>query len=1130
MHNSSRRSALLGLLLSLASAAFAAAPATSPTTVPQTTRLLRFPASNGSALVFSYAGQLFTVPVAGGTARRLTNTPGYAIFPRFSADGTQLAFTAQYDGNTEVYVMPAAGGEPRRLTVSATLGRDDLADRMGPNNIVMAWRHTAPEIAFRSRATSFNPFLGQLLTVGLDGDVPTQLPVPSGGFMTYSPDDTKIAYNRVFREFRTWKHYQGGMADDVWIYDLKTGALENLTQNPAQDIFPMWANNGRVYFVSERTDRANLFCIDLATRETRQLTQFTDFDVKFPSLAPDAVVFENAGQIWRFDLATEKAAPVPIVVREDAASARPAFMKVADHIESVNPAPDGARVTVVARGDVFTVPAQYGPTRNLSRTPGVHERGATWSPDGRWIAYLSDASGEFELYVRPQDGNGAATQLTTGATSYAFRPLWSPDSQKLLWADRSQTLRFVDLATHQVTEVAHNPDTPIFSYTWAPDSAWIAWVCENNETPSHLELYSLAGGTNRPVTDTWYSANSPQFSADGKWLLFASARDFNPIYSDTEWNHAYKDMERVYLLALARDTPSPFAPRSDEVATLAEPAPSGPGAEQDKPDDPSRKPAETKAAKQAPVTVKVDFDGITRRVVGLPIVPSNYNSLYLVGDGVYYRRQPGGPVSGGHGGEGFGGSSGREPMIVRYDLKKQKETVLGPGDDFDLTADNKKMLLKRDDAYYLVDLPTDKLDPKPEQKLNFGGLEAWVDHRAEWAQIFDESWRQMRDFFYDPGMHGTDWAGQRAKYGALVPAVATRNDLTYLIGEMIGELRIGHAYVGGGDRDNAPRIKTGLLGARVSRDPASRAYHIDHILPGANWNRDSRSPLTELGVDIKVGDYILAVDGRPVAAMNNLFSALIGMVGHQVVLRVNATPTDEGARDVTIVPIADEGPLYYEEWVQGNIDHVAARTGGRVGYLHIPDMGPEGLNAFVRRFYPQLDKDALIVDVRGNGGGNVSPQIMERLNREIVMINLRRNGTPRGNPGDQVFGPKVTLMNEYSASDGDLFPYRVKTLGLGKLVGKRSWGGVVGIWGSLPFIDGGELRKPESGPYAKDGSKWVIEGHGVDPDIVVDNDPRREFLGEDQQLDRAIAEVMAELAARGDAPRIAPPPPYPVKH
>ena len=1079
-----------------------------------TTRLLRFPATNDQAITFSYGGQLYTVAADGGTARRLTDAPGYAIFPRYSSDGAQLAFTAQYDGNTEVYVMPASGGNPKRLTTSATLDRDDLADRMGPNNIVFGWRHTAAEVVFRSRWHSFNPFIGQLYTVGLEGDVPTQLPVPRGGFVSYSPDDTKIAYNRVFREFRTWKQYRGGMADDIWIFDLKSGALENITDNPAQDLFPMWASNGKIYFVSERTPRANLFSYDLATKQTKQLTQFTDFDVKFPSLGGKTIVFEQAGQIWKFDLATEKSSAVPITIREDFAATRPALTNVAKSLASVSPSPDGQRVTVVARGDVFTVPAKEGPTRNLTQTQGVHERSARWSPDGKWIAYLSDATGEFELYVRPQDGKGAAIQLTSNNDTYPFALDWSPDSKKILWADRKQRLRFIDVATKAITTVAENPDAPIQQYSWAPDSQWVTYVKQERGTLAKIMLYGLAAQQTLAVTDGSYDSSRPNFSDDGKWLLFASSRDYRPIYSDTEWNHAYLDMERIYLVALAKDTASPFAPKSDEVAIAKD--------EEKKPTDEKSDAPKSTPKKPAAIVVKVDTDGLSGRVLGLPIAPSNYSSITMIGEKIYYRRAPGGPSGGGGGGEGFGGGAATKPVVALYDLKTKKETELGNFEGFEITANGKKMLIRSGRDFSLIDLPSAKVELKPDAKLDFSGLEVRLDRNAEWTQIFNESWRQMRDFFYAPNMHGVDWPAQRTKYAALLPSVSTRNDLTYLIGEMISELHIGHAYVGGGDRIEAPRIKTGLLGAEISRDAASRAYRINKILPGENWQTKTRSPLTELGVNVRAGEYILAVNGQSVRDLANLYTALIGTVGKQVVLRVNAQPTDEGARDVTVIPIADEAPLYYEQFVAQNMAYVAQKTGGKIGYLHIPDMGPEGLNEFVRRFYPQLNKQGLIIDVRGNGGGNVSPMIIERLQRELTMINIRRNGTPSTNPAQMLLGPQVTLLNEYSASDGDLFPYRFREKGLGKLIGKRSWGGVVGISGSLPFTDGGDLRKPEFAPYAKDGKSWIIEGRGVDPDIVVDNDPAREFRGEDQQLDKGIEVILEELKTKG---RTLPPPP-----
>jgi tricorn protease len=1102
---------MLKLILPLAGLALFTSPLLSQTApAPEETRLLRFPTTNGRQVVFSYADQLYTASIDGGVARRLTNGPGYAVFPRFSPDGSQLAFTAQYDGNTEVYMMPGDGGTPKRLTYTATLGRDDLGDRMGPNNIVMSWKNTTPEVLFRSRMRSFNDFNGQLYSVATDGDLPKELPVPRGGFMSYSPDDTKMAYNRVFREFRTWKDYRGGMADEIWIYDFKTGAIENITNNPAQDIIPMWAPNNRIYFLSDRladgAKRLNLYSYDLATKATVQHTHFKDFDIKFPSLGGGVIVFEEAGYIWAFDIKSGAAKRLPIVVRDDFVTARPALMNVSKFVEDMNPSPDGKRVVVNARGDTFTVPAKDGSTRDLSRKVGVHERDAVWSPDGKWIAYDSDVTGENELYVRPQDGTGDPVQLTKGADTYYYNPIWSPDSKKLLWGDRLQRLRFVTVETKEVTLVDTATAFEIRQYAWSPDSKWITWSRLEDQSLPKVWLFSVDGGKKIAVTDGWYEAGFPAFSDDGKFLLLSSGRDFKPTVSDIELDHVYRNLERVYLVALAKDTDSPFKPKSDEVEIVT-PSPTP------KPDD---KAADAKDAKKdaAPkaVVVKVDEDGLKDRLIGLPITAANYENIHSVGDKVYYIRDDG---------DGLGGP-GTQTLLV-YNLKDQKETELGNFKDYDITADGKKMLVADEKDYAIVDLPSAKIDMK--DKLSLAGLEMMVDKHAEWAQIYDESWRQMRDFFFSPTMNGVDWPAMKAKYEALVPYAQTRYDLTYLVGELIGEIHSGHTYVGGGDAPKAPRVPMGLLGAELSRDPQSRAYRIDKIIHGENWAEDERSPLTEIGVNVSEGDYILAVDGKPVRDMANIYSALVGKAGKQVVLRVNSKPVDEGARNVTVVPTGNEAPLYYYAWVKHNTDYVSEKTGGKVGYIHIPDMGFEGLSEFAKHFYPQLRKQALIIDDRGNGGGFVSPMVIERLSRELVMIGKARNSTPTTNPNDMVLGPKVVLIDEFSASDGDIFPYRFKAGGLGKLIGKRTWGGVVGIRGTLPFVDGGFLNKPEFASYARDGKDWPVEGHGVDPDIVVDNDPAKEFSGVDQQLDRAIDEIVLEMKANGKT--VPPPPPFP---
>jgi tricorn protease len=1111
---------------------FTVVPLASAQNLPNTTRLLRFPTTNGRQIVFCYAGELYTVAKEGGIARRITSGPGYTSFPRFSPDGTQLAFTSQYDGNTEVYVMPAEGGAPKRLTTSATLGRDDISDRMGPNNLVMAWKNTKPLVVFRSRMKSFNDFIGQLFAVGLDAELPQQLPVPRGGFVSFSPDDSKMAFNRVFREFRTWKHYRGGMADDIWIYDFKNGTTENLTNNPAQDICPMWGPDNRIYFTSDRDGRMNLFATDLTTKETKQLTTFKDFDIKFPSIGKDSIVFEEAGYIWRYDLGSGQAAPIPIEVKEDFASGRAAFVDASKHIESVNLAPDGERAIVVARGDLFSVPMKEGTARDLSKSSNAHERDAIWSPDGKWIAYNSDVTGENELYVRAQDGKGQPQQVTSGADTYYYKPVWSPDSKKLLWADRLQRLRYVDVTSKTVTQVDQDKFGEIQSYDWSPDSQWIAWARpEENDMP-RVYIYSVTNKKQTPVTDEWYGSTNVAFSDDGKYLLLASGRDFKPTFADDEFENVYVDMQRIYLVTLAKDTEPPLGPRSDEVGKAEEKR-----AKQKEKEGEEKKPEEKKSPSptpktsptstpelkpKKPIVVKVDLDGIHDRISGVEIVPGNYSDIRLVDDRIFYLRRTVADQEGEDEAEQDGPD--RKAHLCFYSIEDRKETVLGDVNAYQISADGKRMLVKIKKDYAIIDLPKDKLETK-DHELKLAGLDMPLDKHAEWNQIYFECWRQMRDFFYAPNMNGIDWKAMRDKYAAILPFVNHRNDLTYLLGELIGELNNGHTYVGGGERPETPRIKLGLLGAELSRDPATKAYRIERILPGENWDKHTRSPLTAQGVNVKVGDYILAINNTPVSGLANLYDGLIGTADKQVILRVNSKPSDDGARDVTVVPTADESPLYYVAWVQKNIDYVSKKTNGEVGYLHIPDMGRPGLNEFTKLYFPQIRKKALIVDVRGNGGGFVSPLVIERLRRALVMVGIARNGVPQTDPPQTFLGPMVTLIDEFSASDGDIFPYRFKTLGLGKLIGKRTWGGVIGIRDSLPLVDGGQFFKPEFAPYSKEGKGWIIESHGVDPDIVVDNDPAKEFRGEDQQLDRAIQEIQEELKTkRYDLP---PVPPYP---
>ncbi|GGC30513.1 tricorn protease [Parapedobacter defluvii] len=1045
-------------------------------------RLLRFPTVHGDQVAFTYAGDLYIVPASGGVARRITSHLGHELFPRFSHDGKYIAFTGQYDGNTEVFIIPATGGIPKRITYTPTLSRDDLADRMGPNNIVMGWTPDDQHVIYRGRGTSFNPFKGKLYLAPLNGDLSLELPFSVASWASYNADGSKLAMNRVFREFRTWKYYRGGMADDIWLVDPKSGDTENVTNHPAQDVFPMYYQD-KIYFVSDRDRTANLFVYDTQSKQTQKVTNFTEYDVKFPSLGDHAIVFENGGYIYHHDLISGQTQKLRIIIAEDFASGRNRQVDASTFVYSADISPDGKRAVFGARGDVFTVPAKTGVTRNLTQSSGAHDRNVGWSPDGQWISYISDRTGEDELYIQKQDGTEPALQLTKGGGAYKFNPVWSPDSKKLLYGDRNQDLYVVEIPSGAKQLVTHCDDGTITSYTFGPDSKWIAYSLPGKAREfTVINLYHLDTKRIIQVTDTWYNSSQPEFSPDGKLLYFVSERDFNPTYGSTEWNHVYNNMSRPYLVRLNTATKSPFAEESDEVTTSSV----YPEEERTQKDD-------SKKETQNEITITVDEEGLADRIESLPVSPGSYFGLVATTDGLYYT----------------GGSQGNRSFKF-FSLADKKETEIGNFSGYATSPDRKKILIRSDGDFFIEDLGKSKISA-PSNKVNMVGMKVTVDLKAEWKQIYDESWRQMRDYFYDPDMHGVDWKAMHDKYAPLLPYVNHRDDLTYLIGELIGELNVGHAYVNSGDRPSPERIPMGLLGAIFSRDP-SGYYRIDSILSGQSWNTTLASPLRAPGVAAKRGEYITAINGTSMKDVENLYQTLIGKAGQLVEIEINGSPTAKGARKVLVKPIADESALYYHEWVQQNIAKVTAASNGRIGYIHIPDMGPDGLNQFARYFYPQLDKEALIIDDRGNGGGNVSPMIIERLIRKPGLGTMRRNNKTASIKPDAHVGPKVCLIDQYSASDGDLFPWQFRYYGIGPLIGQRTWGGVVGISGTLPFIDGGDMRKPEFAHFAADGSSFIIEGEGVHPDIEVTNDPYDEYQQNDAQLARGVAVLLEKLA------------------
>jgi tricorn protease len=1033
-------------------------------------RFLRFPATDGHQIVFTYAGDLYRVPLEGGDASRLTSHIGFEMFAHLSPDGRTIAFTGQYDGNTEVYTMPVEGGEPVRLTFSETNSRDDVGDRMGPNNIVIGWTPDGKSVLYRNRVGT--GFSGKLWLAPVDGGLPTEIPLPEGGFSSWSPDGKLLAYNRTMREFRTWKYYEGGMADDVWIWDPKAKSVTNITENRAQDIFPMWVGDV-IYFASDRDRTMNLFAYDIRTRATSKVTDFSEYDVKFPTSGGGYIVFENGGYIYKMNTADHSVEKVPVRLASDNVYARNEIKNGAGYIRSVSPAPGGERVVVTTRGEVFDVPATSGVTRNISRTPGANERSAKWSPDGGHIAWISDSTGETELWIATAE-SGEGVQYTKGNDTYITTFEWSPDSEKIIYTDRKNRIKMLDVATKAASTLIEDPLGAPRGVVWSPDSKWIAYSRTASNRFQTIYVYNIAEKREVAITDRWYGSSSPLFSTDGKYLLFASSRDFNPTYSSIEWNYAYNDMGGLYMALLKADTPSPSL---DKDPVVNAPKPEKPDAE-------------------APVTVAVDAEGIADRIVRIPV--DGFRAIYSNGEKVWY--------------------SGRGGIRV-YDFSSRKDDEVTQG-SMTVAHGGKKALIANGGKYYLTDLPQGKANLS--EPVDMSDMKIAVDYTKEWAQMFDESWRAFRDGFYVDNMHGVDWPAIKQKYGVMLPYIKNRLDLNYLIGEMIGELKVGHTYVNPGEAPRALKLAMGMLGAEFSRDK-SGFFRIDHIIPGTSWDESISSPLTAPGLNVAEGEYIVAIDGVSTSSVDNIYALLVGKAGVLTELSISSKPQATGARKVVVKPIADEYPIRHWNWVQDNLRKVEEASGGRVGYIYIPDMGVEGLNEFAKYFYPQLDKEALIIDDRANGGGNVSPMILERLAREPYRLTMSRHTTMVGTvPESTLVGPMVCLINKYSASDGDLFPYGFRALGLGKLIGTRTWGGIVGISGSLPFIDGQDLRVPVGTSLSVDG-EWIIENEGIVPDIEVDNDPIREQAGEDQQLDRAIEEIMRELANRKPLPAVPTP-------
>jgi tricorn protease len=1047
------------------------------------TKLLRFPDVYGDRIVFTYGGDLWVATTSGGTATRLTSHPGVETYAKFSPDGKWIAFTGQYDGDEQVYVIPSGGGEPKQLTFYPARG--PLAPRWGYDNQVNGWTKDG-RIIFRSERDSWTLPVARLYTVSPNGGSAQPLPMPEAGSGTYSPDGSKIVYSPRFRDFRPEKRYGGGQANKLYIYDPATNDAKLISDSPRASRDAMWIGD-TIYYNSDKDGKFNLYAYEPGTGKTTQVTKYRDWDVRWPSSDDQGrVIYERNGELEILDLGSKKATKLSINVPDDGVWKRKRQVSVAGNISSYSLSPKGERALFAARGDIFTAPIEKGGVRNLTKSSDANDKFPSWSPDGRYIAYMSDKSGEDEVWIVAQDGSAPAQQLTTGGQAQRYAPVWSSDGKKIAFSDKDGKVFVLTVATKQLQQVVDARNGLIQDYDFSPKGNFVTYSMQNPNGLSAVYIWNSEDNKNYRVTPLMFNSFSPAFDPAGNYLYFISEREFAPQISNSEFNYATNRQRQIYALALRKNVGNPFPFESDEAAVTEEKKP-------DAAASPTPKPAETPE--------RIDFDGIEARSTKVPLGAENYaglaankgNLIYLVTAPFYYGRSADSPTS-----------------LRIYSLKDRKETtLLSPSGGYALSSDGSKIFAQSQGNYAVLDAtPT---GDKTRKNVSTAGLVTEIDPEQEWNQIFNEVWRRYRDWFYVPNMHGFDWQAIRDDYKKWLPYVAHRSDLNYVLSEMQSELTVQHAYIDGGDFNLPPRVRVALPGARFEVDKGANRYKISKIFNGENEEDIYRSPLTEVGVDARVGDYVLAINGENVTADRDIYSYFRGKADAAVNLTLNTTPSMEGARTVTFKPITNESDLVYLDWIESNRRMVDRLSNGRVGYLHIPDMGAPGIREFIKWYYPQLDKEGLVIDVRANGGGNVSRMIIERLSRKVLGYNFARANQDATTYPDGAFrGPMVAILNENSASDGDIFPYMFRQAGLGPLVGKRSWGGVVGITNRGTLIDGGVVNVPEFS-LADTNGQYVIEGYGVDPDIEVGNDPRSVLAGHDPQLERAVQEVMNKL-------------------
>ena len=1069
------------------------------------TKLLSQPAISQTHIAFAYANDLWVANIDGKGVRRLTSAQGSESDPIFSPDGKLIAFNGEYDGNVDVFVVPVEGGVPKRLTWHP--GSDVVRD----------FTPCGSSVLFISSRSTFTRGYSQLFTVPVEGGFPESLLIPNANRATFSPDGKRMAYTPLREAFHQWKNYRGGTVSEIWLITFSDYSVEKIPQPEGRcnDTDPMWIGE-KIYFRSDRNGEFNLFSFDLKSKEIKQLTSHTDYPVIKASTGDGKIIYEQAGHLHVFNVEQARSTKLTIGVAADLLEVRPRYAKNPRFIRSASVSSSGARAVFEYRGEIVTVPAEKGDPRNLTNTTGIHERSPVWSPDGKSIAYFSDVSGEYEIHVRPQDGKGQVKKYKMTGSGFYDSPVWSPDSQKVSYADNSWSLYWIDLKTGVSKKIASEK---IFGpgrfrtihSVWSHDSKWIAYTLNTTAYMQKVYAYSLDRDKSYAVSDGMSDVSEPEFDKSGKYIYFFASTDAGPVKQWFAMSSADMEMSRsLYLAVLRKDIPSPLAKESDEEKGVVDEK--TPEKEEPKSKKKGKQPA--KKEEKPEKSFSIDFDGLKYRIIDLPVPSGAYFRLQAGNEGeIYYLEAPAGSRS------SFAG----ETKLKKFDLKKRKaEDILTGVSWFEISADKKKILYMSRNTYGII--PAGPKAKPGQGKIKTDAIEVRVNPTAEWKQIFHEAWRINRDYFYATNMHGADWEAMKDKYAVFLPYLSCRSDLNRVIQWMCSELAVGHHRVGGGDYlTRAKRVPGGLLGADYAIE--NGRYRFKKVYGGLNWSPQLRSPLTEPGVDVKAGEYLLAVQGRKIQPPENLYSFFENTSGKLIEITVGPKPDGTGSRTVQVVPVSSEYSLRNRDWVEGNLKKVNEATNGRVAYVYVPNTTTLGHIYFKRYFFPQINKDAIIVDERFNGGGQVADYYIDLLRRPFVSYWNMRYGDDIKTPGGAIFGPKVMLINELAGSGGDLLPWMFRKFNLGKLIGKRTWGGLVGTLGFPVLMDGGYVTAPNLAIWTEDG--WVVENVGVPPDIEVEQWPADVIAGRDPQLEKAIEVILEELEK--NPPKKAKRPPYPVR-